>query len=309
MKNIVLLLLFLSLQLANADEKSITGKVYSETFRTSNTHDGFRAPTNLSGLASSFQKSLKILPESMLVTSVLFLVNSKVGVSEKQKKKLHAIFQKTYLNILKDKQMQGIPSALPYCLSAQSPNYGHYFIYLPAKIQSSTKRIVFLHGYGGNFMFYIYVLKKAFKDSIIIIPSWGSSWSHGNYRYLQQVYADIETKFSIKIKRPVLMAISAGGGFAFKQYNKSPKRFKSLISFATCPYIRTINRMKPDLSIIMICGKYDKRFPWQGIKSRVMQVKAKVNNFKLKLIPDNHFFFLSSQKEWIKFVKENTNLK
>lgn len=157
MKNIVLLLLFLSLPLVNADEKGITGKIYSETFKTSNTHDGFRPPPSVSRLALSFQKSLKILPESMLVTSVLFLVNSKVGVSEGQKKKLHTVFQKTYLDILKDKQMQGVPSALAYCLSDKSPNYGHYFIYLPAKIEASTKRIVFLHGYGGNFLIYIYV--------------------------------------------------------------------------------------------------------------------------------------------------------
>ncbi len=102
MKNIVfILLLLLWLPQLKADKKINAGKIYSETFKTSNTHDGFRPPTNISGLALSFQKSLKILPESMLVTSVLFLLNNKVGVSEEQKKKLHILFQKTYLDILK----------------------------------------------------------------------------------------------------------------------------------------------------------------------------------------------------------------
>ena len=104
------------------------------------------------------------------------------------------------------------------------------------------------------------------------------------------------------------MAISAGGGAAFKYYNEDPYRFESLISFATCPYRETINEMKPGLSIIMICGKYDKRFPWSGVKRRVKGVRKKVVDFKLKLIPDNHFFFLSSQKEWIDFIKANTKL-
>lgn len=309
MKNILLtLLFFLVLSLLNADEKISAGKVYSETFETANTHDGFRPPTGVAVFASSFQKSLKILPESILVTSVLFLVNSKDGVQQNKKAKLNEIFQKNYLDILKDKQMAGISSALPYCLSDKKPDYGHYFLYLPGKIESSTPGIVFLHGYGGNFLFYIYVLKNAFRNSIIVVPSWGSSWAHGNYKYLEQVYADIKKKFKIRIRKPVLMAISAGGGAAFKYYNEDPYRFKSLTSFATCPYRETIDKMKPGLSIIMLCGKYDRRFPWRGIRGRVEAVKGKVNDFKLKLIPGDHFFFLSSQKEWIDFVKENTTL-
>jgi hypothetical protein len=308
MKRIILLLSLTLTPLLFAGEIEKEGKIYSETFKTLNTHDGFRPPPGLSHFAGPFQKSLKILPESILVTSVLFFVNSAEGVPEKQKKKLNEVFQKFYLEILKDKQMQGIPSALPYSLSDKKLSYGHYFLYLPPEITPQTKQIVFLHGYGGNFLIYIYVLKKAFKNCIIVVPSWGSSWAHGNYHYLQEVYADIKSRHAVKIRQPVLMAISAGGGAAFEYYNENPYRFKSIIGLATCPYQRTIDVMKPGLSIIMICGRYDKRFPWEGVKKRAMQVKKKVKDFKLTAVPDNHFFFLSSEKEWIDFIKKNTNL-
>ena len=134
MKNIVFVLLFfLLVPLLNADEKNSRGKVYSETFKTSNTHDGFRPPPSVSMFGSSFQKSLKVLPENMLVTSVLFLINSKEGVHKNQKNRLYNIFQKNYSDILKDKQMTGISSALPYCLSDKKPNYGHLFSSSPEK--------------------------------------------------------------------------------------------------------------------------------------------------------------------------------
>ena len=299
---IVFVLLFCSGVLAE-------GKVYSEKFKTLNVHEGFKPPSGLASLNSAFQESLKILPESMIVTSVLSLMNNKVGLSEKQKERLSTVFQKAYMEILKDDQMKSIPSALSYSLSGKKPDYGHYFIYLPDKVTSKTKQIVFLHGYGGNFLIYIYVLKKAFKNSIIIVPSWGCSWALGNYGYLKEVYSDIKQKFSVKIVRPVLMAISAGGGAAFEYYNKAPERFELLISFATCPYRRTIRKMKPELSVMMICGRQDKRFPWQGIKRRIWQTREKVNKFRLKILPDDHFFFLSSQDAWVKFVKENTDLR
>jgi dienelactone hydrolase len=152
-------------------------------------------------------------------------------------------------------------------------------------------------------------LKNAFKNNIIIVPSWGSSWKYGNYKYLCEVYDDIKSQFSIKINQPVLMAISGGGGTAFSFYNKEPERFNSLISLATCPYITTVRRMKNNLSIIMICGKNDKRFPWTYIKRLVRSMKATVKDFKVKLLAADHFFFLSHQKEWIEFVKNNTTLK
>ena len=159
-----------------------------------------------------------------------------------------------------DDQMKSIPSALSYSLLVKSLIMVIILYIFLIKVTSKTKQIVFLHGYGGNFLIYIYVLKKAFKNSIIIVPSWGCSWALGNYGYLKEVYSDIKQKFSVKIVRPVLMAISAGGGAAFEYYNKAPERFELLISFATCPYRRTIRKMKPELSVMMICGRQDNVF-------------------------------------------------
>jgi hypothetical protein len=137
------IILITFLQITCLAEKTDSGKIYSKTFKTSNTHFGFTPPASLNEFKTTFQKSLKILPEDVLISAVLSLVNNQVGVSENQKEKLNELFQKVYIDISKDKQMKDITSVLYYSLSTEKPGYGHYFIYIPPKLHLQQNRLSF----------------------------------------------------------------------------------------------------------------------------------------------------------------------
>ena len=79
--------------------------------------------------------------------------------------------------------------------------------------------VLFLHGYGGNFQFYTWVLKEEFPDAVILTPSWGMSWHRGSATYLKEMIADAEKQVGVSLDRPWLMGISAGGRGGFALYN------------------------------------------------------------------------------------------
>jgi pimeloyl-ACP methyl ester carboxylesterase len=87
---------------------------------------------------------------------------------EEQLKNLTEHVNTAYKKIESDPEFIGINSALPYCFAVKKHKEGHCFIYFPEKITANTKSIVFLHGYGGNFLFYTWVLKETFPNFIIM---------------------------------------------------------------------------------------------------------------------------------------------
>ena len=144
-----------------------------------------------------------------------------------------------YDQIAADAVLKNVPSALPYCLSDQRPTQGHYFACYPPKIADDTPVIVFLHGFGGNFLFYAYLLKEAFPDTVILLPSWGGSWRDGTLQYLDDMAADVKRRKSLDVQRPCLMAISAGGPAGFRLYNERPDRFSGYVALASAPSRRS----------------------------------------------------------------------
>jgi hypothetical protein len=165
-----------------ADPPVVRSGCHSVRFATANTHRGFRARIGSSVVQEIFRRGLNSLPEPIIVQAAIG-GGAELGLSSEQIERLLPLFAKTYESIGRDGQMSMLRSVLPYCLPSTPANHGHYYLYVPQVVSEKTESIVFLHGFGGNFLLYLKVLKDQFPDHIIILPSWGGTWANGNSRY------------------------------------------------------------------------------------------------------------------------------
>ena len=153
------------------------GKVDSFAFKTTVPLPYCKPTTTISGMAyGAFLASLETLPESAVVLVGLRMAGAMSEVTKQQEAALQGKLTTVYARIERDPAFAGTTSALPHCFSTQTRRPGHYFLYRPNTVGKGTRTIVFLHGDGGNFLFYTWALKEAFPRSIILAPSHGLSW-------------------------------------------------------------------------------------------------------------------------------------
>jgi pimeloyl-ACP methyl ester carboxylesterase len=297
MSKIFFTTIFLTALIISADEK----RIESVFFKTVTPPPAFIPPKSLAPMYKIF-KTINSQENECGTVAIAITASYSLGVKLKQEQMGNLLkhINTAYKEIASDPEFKGIKSALPYCFSDNKHSKGHCFIYLPGKITDQTKSIIFLHGYGGNFLFYLWVLKEIFPDSIILTPSWSSSWKTGKMNYLKNMVSEIQKQFSIKIRKPLLIAISAGGPTGFRIYNNNPNHFSGYVSIASSPNASTAKKLKKDLKILMLNSKQDKRFPIEKVKARLSQSPT----FKFVEIDGDHFFFLTQRNKCGKIIKD-----
>lgn len=297
---IILVLVLLFSDAATADDR--TPQCHSVNFPTKNTHGPFNPSGSRGVIGDLLEHGLQSIPEPLLVQAVLG-AGAQVGLTSDQQHELKELFETTYSEINRDDQMAHMASALPYCLSSRPVTNGHYFLYIPADLAPTSETIVFLHGFGGNFQFYLKILKDEFPDHLIVVPSWGATWNNGNSRYIREVYDDIRQRFQIAISRAHLISISGGGAISFEIYSRNQQWFSDLTVFASTPRRSSIPLLRPDLSILMINGSQDSRFPISNVQRAFTLLRNRVPGSTLEIVDSDHFFFLSHIRDWRKIMK------
>ncbi len=277
------------------------GTVSSLFFRTSISPPVYPIPPNLKPNEPLFRMGLQSLPEGALVTGALLLGGEQLGLTANESTNLNALLTTTYSQIDTDPAFAKVASALPFCFASQRQTNGHYFLYRPNALPKAPECIVFLHGYGGNFQFYTWVLKEAFPQAVILAPSWGVSWNRGSPAYLKDMLADAEGRLGIPLKRPWLMAISAGGRGGFLLYNQQPDLFQGYVCLASVPEYPTA--LRKDLRVLMINGTRDPMVPIEIARRQAGLAKRNVTSLSYKEIESDHFFILSRRAETFKEIR------
>jgi len=160
---------------------------------------------------------------------------STLGLPTDQSAQLHGLLTKRYDAISKDSLYGKAPSALPYCFSKVKPRFGYASMYVPDNVSDDTPVILFLHGYGGSFLYYQEYLSSEFPDHIIICPAFGIGCSKISSEYLAGCMAAASKKVGVKFTTPVLIGLSAGGFGGFREYVRTPSRYKGYICIAAYP--------------------------------------------------------------------------
>ena len=273
------------------------GKFESLNFPTKSPGKDFIFPQKYKSLEAVFRNSLKSASEKTIVSSAL-LFGAALNLNQTQIQLLSEKSIQVYKEIESDEAFKDVKSALPYCFSKNKKD-GHYFLYSPEKPKGN---ILFLHGYGGNFLLYLHLFKNAFPDYRVIIPSYGVSWDANGFAYLDDLFTHLSSK-SIKMDNLWISALSGGGQVGFEFYRQNINKAKGYICLASCPFRRQIPHMKPESQILMINGKVDQRLPLKHLKEKVKLMKPKLPHLQVRLMDSDHFFLLTQSDETFQLMK------
>ncbi|CAM3061100.1 alpha/beta fold hydrolase [Rariglobus hedericola] len=174
------------------------------------------------------------LPESALVNLALSQ-SSVFGMSGADADKLSELVARRYAAIAASPVFKNVPSTLDYCLSETRPRQGLALLYQPRQSNAQTPVILFLHGYGGSFIWYQHQLAEWFPDHIILCPSYGIDPSEISAAYLRECLAAAAVRFKHPLAKPSLVGLSAGGFGATRVYAANPAGYQQLVVMAAYP--------------------------------------------------------------------------
>src|SRR5881628_2502703 len=206
-----------------------------------------------SDLLPAFRAALTVLPESNIVAMALSQP-AFLGLTEPEAARLRQLCAARYGIIQKDASFRKAFSALPYCYSEQTPTQGLASVYRPKNSDASTPCLVFLHGYGGSFLWAQQLFAEAFPEHIVIYPAYGISSAMLPASYLAECVAASERTLGHSIARPSLIGLSAGGFGAVRVYTRAPDTFRALIVLGAYPPEDTMNSFDKRMTAHFLAG-------------------------------------------------------
>ena len=261
-------------------------------FPTKHAAPAYEPPKKAEAAYSGFQFAIRTLPEKHVVklsaSAVVF------GAFGEDVDELVEALEPVYDDIAADPRFRGVGSALPYCYSRERPDQGHYFLSLPEKLDADTRLLIFQHGWGGNFLFYVKRMADEFPDDIIAFPSLSYSGSFVNRGYIRDMKADLERRMRRRLPEPWLLGISAGSIGGYELYTKHPDDFVGFIGLASsCPRTAA-QRVRPAMRIHMVVGDKEQHIPKARVEKQAAWLRPRLADFSCTFIEGDHFFLATN---------------
>lgn len=248
-------------------------------------------------LLPAFRLGLSTLPESSIITLALSQPDL-LGLSQSQAATLTPLVSQRYELIAASPDYSKVSSQLPYCFSEVRPSQGSALMHIPAGTSPKSPSIVFLHGYGGSFLWYLHWLSEALPDHIIVAPAYGISPADISSVYLIEAIDAASAKMGFPLSKPTLIGLSAGGFGACRVYQKAPERFQRLICLGAYPPEDTIRRFSRTQKLQFIAGAREPFVTSGHLPSILQTIRATGPSVTLTIIPEaDHFFMLSHPDE------------
>jgi pimeloyl-ACP methyl ester carboxylesterase len=294
--------LTLILGFALCSQRAPAQEVFRVAWPTSHASPPVVLPKPTSDYLPVFRAGLAILPESEIAKMALSQP-SLLGITAEDAANLQSLFAERYQVIQNDPVFREVTSALPYCYSQETPTQGLALIYRPKELNTNTPCIVFLHGYGGSFLWSQQLLAENFPNHLIICPVYGISSAPMPPSYLYECLDAVEKKLGVKIDHPTLIGLSAGGFGSVRIYTYAPGRFNRLVVLAAYPPEDTWNRFGKTMSVYFLAGAKEP-YVQSGYFGRSMSViRTHAGRVDFRAIPDaDHFFLLSQKQETFKIL-------
>jgi len=255
-------------------------------------------------LLPAFRLGISTLPESAIVKLALSQP-ALLGLTRAQAATLAPLVAKRYELIAKSPDYSKAPSLLPYCYSDTRPTKGAALMHVPANATAKTPAIVFLHGYGGSFIWYLHWLAEAFPDHIIIAPAYGISPVSPSFTYLAESVEAASKRLGFALSKPTLIGLSAGVYGACRAFVKNPDRYARLVCLAGFPPEEVLQKFGRTQQVHFISGAREPFVTSGKLRTTVQTVRATCPSATMTLIPDaDHFFMLSHPEETKKALKE-----
>jgi len=168
----------------------------------------------------------------------------------------------------------------------------------------STPCLVFLHGYGGSFLWSQHLLVEAFPDHIVICPAYGISPAVLPAAYLAECMAATEQMMGHAIAQPSLIGFSAGGFGAARVYAGAPDRFRGVIVLAAYPPEDTLNRFEKRMTAHFLAGSREAYVASGQFARCIRSLQSRGARIESRTLQDaDHFFLLSRREETLKIIR------
>ncbi len=195
-----------------------------------------------------------------------------------------------------------IPTAVAYCYSGKKLSSGLANVYVPETVNEQTSVILFLHGYGGNFSFYLHYFATLFPDSIILCPAYGISMADVPDAYLKECLTEASRALDISLTKPVLIGLSAGGTGGFRHYARCSTDYAGFVSIVSFPPKDVLAQWPKNTNVRMIAGGKE-AFVQNGTFVRHAK-RLKLTSDEVKVVKEQgHFLILEEEgvaRKWLK---------
>lgn len=255
-------------------------------------------------LLPAFRLALAAMPESALVALTLSQP-AMLGLTPAQAAALRPRVAARYELIARSPVYARAPSALPYCFAEKQPQNGLALVHVPEGVNAQTAVLVFLHGYGGSFLWYQHLLAEHLPGHIIICPVHGINTSTIAADYVQECLEAVSKRLGRPIARPMLLGLSAGGTGACAVYTRNPERFDRMICLAAYPPTDLIPKF-PGVGRAMFMAGGEEFFVKSGdFVRRVAQVRQLAPATQAWIVGGaDHFFLLTHTDDTLKRLRE-----
>jgi len=240
-----------------------------------------------------FRLALSTLPESAIVALALSQP-AMLGLTPAQAAMMRPLVAERYEVIAKSPAYSGVASALPYCFAEKRPLEGLALVHVPTGADARTPVLLFLHGYGGSFLWYQQLLAEHFTSHIIICPAYGINTSTISSEYVQECVQAVGKRLGLSVRKPVLVGLSAGGFGACDVYTKHSERFDRLICLAAYPPEDLLLKFPRDARAAFIAGGSEYFVKSGDFARRIAKVRQMAPTTQEFTVPQaDHFFLLS----------------
>ncbi|MET0263543.1 MAG: alpha/beta hydrolase [Rariglobus sp.] len=243
------------------------------------------------------------LPESAVVKLAL-TQSTTFGMSSADSEKLSDLVARRYAAIATSPVFKNVPSTLPYTLAETQPRQGLALVYRPQRTTAQTPVILFLHGYGGSFIWYQHQLAEWFPDHLIICPAYGIDPSEISAAYVTESLAAVSAKLKHPLAKPSLIGLSAGGFGATRLYSATPSAYQRLVVLAAYPPDDAFRAWPKAARAAWIVGAQEYYVKDGGFATYVKSLTARSTRFQSLTIPKaDHFFLLTHPTETRRALK------
>ena len=257
----------------------------------------------LSQWLPTFQLALDTLPEPAIVQLALTQPQL-LGIDANQANKLRSLVAERYRLIASAPDFRNAPSVLRYSYPSQKADCGYATAYIPERINSATKTLIFVHGYGGSFVWYLHWLASYFPDQVILAPSYGLSPAYISPIYLKECVEALEKRLGRPASSKTLIGLSAGGFGACHLVVEAPDQWNEAICLGCYPPPECLAKAARGQRFHFICGRDEYYVKSNKLSGDTRTLKSRGADATMELLPsEDHFFMLTSPDQTAKALR------
>lgn len=254
----------------------------------------------------------RVLPErDQLALGYFLTVPMDPLFTFRQALQLRRLTADVYREMDGDDAFRRLPTALPDAyasLWSPTPANGDGFLYIPRSVNPHTPApvLVFLHGSGGNFKGYLWILSHAADatGSILIAPSCGvGDWQFlATEQVIAKALARARSFAALDERRMTIVGLSNGGRGVCQSLVATPAQWSSVVLispvFDDTALTRSDAHAFSGKPMLVISGGEDDRVPIDYVRTSASQlVRDGARVTTIEMPAADHFLIFSHRRE------------